>query len=293
MSVSPPSRGPGRLRRAGRLAWSSSAFWRPSACCVRSPSLYAVWRRLDPPGRDAGARRAAFAILGGARRVDRRPGRLGAPGALVAPRRARPGCGAVLATRLGRHPGRRLPAGPRRCPGSGRRSPVASIGILKGWRGGLAAGAGDRSGDGRRTRSLDVVAVSNGLLVVLVGGTVGYCADLARAEQAELSRALAQEAGGRRARPAGPDHPRRRAPGARLHPPAGRGRRGRGGSARAPSRASRSSGCAPWSAACPSTSWRRRSGVRSTCSQYLRQACRRDGRPRRAGRPRLPAAPAR
>ena len=44
------------------------------------------------------------------------------------------------------------------------------------------------------TRLVEVAAVSNGLLVILVGGTVGYCADLARAEQAELSRALAQEA---------------------------------------------------------------------------------------------------
>ena len=44
------------------------------------------------------------------------------------------------------------------------------------------------------TRSVEVAAISNGLLVILVGGTVGYCADLARAEQAELSRALAQEA---------------------------------------------------------------------------------------------------
>ncbi|MEO7234110.1 MAG: DUF5931 domain-containing protein [Lapillicoccus sp.] len=79
-------------------------------------------------------------------------------------------------------------------PGIWQCVPVASIGVIKGWRGGVGAGAVIATAMVVSTRSVELAAVSNGLLVVLVGGCVGYCADLARAEQATLRTALEQQA---------------------------------------------------------------------------------------------------
>ncbi len=79
-------------------------------------------------------------------------------------------------------------------PGIWQCVPVASVGIIKGWRGGLAAGAVIAAAMVAATRSVELAAVSNGVLVMLVGGCVGYCADLARAEQAALRTALEQQA---------------------------------------------------------------------------------------------------
>ena len=101
--------------------------------------------------------------------------------------------GALVATRWVDTPDAAF-RGTTALPGVWQEVPVASIGIVKGWRGGLAAGGIIALATVASTRSVEVAAVSNGLLVLLVGGTVGYCADLARAEQVELSRALAQEA---------------------------------------------------------------------------------------------------
>ncbi len=79
-------------------------------------------------------------------------------------------------------------------PGIWQCVPVAAIGIIKGWRGGLGAGVVVAAAMVASTRSAEFATVSNGLLVMLVGGCVGYCADLARAEQATLRRALEQQA---------------------------------------------------------------------------------------------------
>lgn len=79
-------------------------------------------------------------------------------------------------------------------PGIWASVPVASLGILKGWRGGLAGGGAVAASMVASTRSVELAAVSNGLLVMLFGGCVGYCADLARAEQETLRRALERQA---------------------------------------------------------------------------------------------------
>lgn len=71
---------------------------------------------------------------------------------------------------------------------------VASVGVIKGWRGGLAAGVVIAASMVVSTSSLQLAAVSNGLLVILFGSCIGYCADQARAEQATVRRTLEQQA---------------------------------------------------------------------------------------------------
>ncbi len=72
--------------------------------------------------------------------------------------------------------------------------PVASIAVLRGWRGGTLAGAVIAAAMVVGTQAMALAAVSNGLLVVLLGGVVGFCADRAREEQEELRQALEREA---------------------------------------------------------------------------------------------------
>ncbi|HEU4332720.1 MAG TPA: DUF5931 domain-containing protein [Lapillicoccus sp.] len=169
-----------------------SAFWRAIRVLRPLALLYAVWgawtRREDmqQPG-------VAFAILGVLA--------VWTAVELVWERRELwwhlielgLAAGAVVATRWVDTPDAAF-KGTTTLPGVWQAVPVASIGIIKGWRGGIAAGVVIALSMVVATRSVEVAAVSNGLLVILVGGTVGYCADLARAEQAELSRALSQEA---------------------------------------------------------------------------------------------------
>ena len=191
MSVPLPSRGPG-ASGAPDDSLVVSAFWRAIRVLRPLALLYAVWgawTRRD----DMQAPAAAFAILGvlavwTAVQVvwERRElwWHLVELGLAV---------GAVLATRWVDTPDAAF-RGTTTLPGVWQAVPVASIGIIKGWRGGLAAGGVIALAMVAATRSVDVAAVSNGLLVILVGGTVGYCADLAREEQAELARVLAQDA---------------------------------------------------------------------------------------------------
>lgn len=189
MTVPEPSRGSSGADTDDSLV--VSAFWRAIRVLRPVALLYAVWgawtRRdeMQQPG-------VAFAILGvlavwtAVQLVwERRElwWHLVELGIAVA---------AVVATRWVDTPDAAY-RGTTTLPGVWQAVPVASIGIIKGWRGGLASGAVVAVAMVAST-SADVAAVSNGLLVVLVGGTVGYCADLAREEQVELSRALAQEA---------------------------------------------------------------------------------------------------
>ncbi|MDQ2782627.1 MAG: DUF5931 domain-containing protein [Actinomycetota bacterium] len=72
--------------------------------------------------------------------------------------------------------------------------PVASLAVLRGWRGGTLAGAVIAVAMVVATQAVALAAVSNGLLVMLLGGVVGVCADRAREEQEELRQALEREA---------------------------------------------------------------------------------------------------
>ena len=113
---------------------------------------------------------------------------------------------AVLATRWVDTPAAAF-QGTTTLPGVWQSVPVVTLGVISGWRGGVGAGLVIALCSVVSTGSLTLEPVSNGMLVVLLGGCVGYCADLARAEQRNLRRALEKKAEGPRARPAGEDGP--------------------------------------------------------------------------------------
>lgn len=186
-----PSRGPGAVGTPDdslvvSALWRAIRILRPLAMVY---AIWAAWTRRDEMQQPS----AAFAILGVLA--------IWTVVALLWERRELwwhvvelgLAAGAVVATRWVDTPDAAF-RGTATLPGVWQAVPVASIGIVKGWRGGLAAGGVIAVATVASTRSVEVAAVSNGLLVLMVGGTVGYCADLARAEQRELSRALAQEA---------------------------------------------------------------------------------------------------
>ncbi len=100
---------------------------------------------------------------------------------------------AVLATRWVDTPAAAF-QGTTTLPGVWQSVPVVTLGVISGWRGGVGAGLVIALCSVVSTGSLALEPVSNGLLVVLLGGCVGYCADLARAEQRNLRRALEKKA---------------------------------------------------------------------------------------------------
>ena len=294
MSAPGASRGPAPSRRAGDR-WSSRVLARHRVLRARPPVCGAG--RLDPPGR---RRRplAGVAILGCSpcgppSQLDL--GRAGSSGgsssssASRSPRSSRP---------AGRHPDV-TSAGRDAARDAGRRSAVASIGSS---RAGAAACAARRRR--RRWRSsrppgrVDADAVSNMLLVILVGGAVGYCVDLARVEPRRLAGPWRIEAADARARTAGPRRPRRRAPGARLHPPARRELGGEAAELGAMAGEQEQRAAHPGQRPCPPTSWTQPIGGVTVdlsavpAGQAVEPAmadARRSGRPR----PRCPAVPRR
>jgi len=100
---------------------------------------------------------------------------------------------AVLATRWVDTPAAAF-QGTTTLPGVWQSVPVVTLGVISGWRGGVGAGLVIALCSVVSTGSLALEPVSNGMLVVLLGGCVGYCADLARAEQRNLRRALEKKA---------------------------------------------------------------------------------------------------
>ena len=100
---------------------------------------------------------------------------------------------AVLATRWVDTPAAAF-QGTTTLPGVWQSVPVVTLGVISGWRGGVGAGLVIALCSVVSTGSLTLEPVSNGMLVVLLGGCVGYCADLARAEQRNLRRALEKKA---------------------------------------------------------------------------------------------------
>lgn len=100
---------------------------------------------------------------------------------------------AVLATRWVDTPAAAF-QGTTTLPGVWQSVPVVTMAVIRGSRGGIGAGLVIAAASLLSTGSLGIEPVGNGLLVVLLGGCVGYCADLARAEQRTVRRALEKKA---------------------------------------------------------------------------------------------------
>ena len=79
-------------------------------------------------------------------------------------------------------------------PGVWQNVPIVGIALILGWRGGLIASLVITAVMIAQVGQFDSEPLSNAGLVVMLGTCMGYGADVARREQAELRRALAKEA---------------------------------------------------------------------------------------------------
>ena len=269
-----------RRRRAGRLAGRLrllAGHPRPPPARRSCMPSGCAWTRRDDMRRP----RRRSAVLGVLAVVDRLQVVWERRELLVASRRARPGRRVRSSRPMGRHAGGRLPGhdhAARRLAGGtrSRRSASSRAGAVA-W----PRRRSSRVADGRGAPgSVDVPRTTTCCSSSSSGGRWATAPTWPGRSRPSWPRALAQDAEDVERERLARDHPRRRPPGARLHPPPRRRHRRRGGRL-APSRPSRSARCAPWSAACPSTSWRGRSAGRGRPPPYLRQASRRHGRPRR------------
>ena len=107
-------------------------------------------------------------------------------------------CVAILSTRLVDTP-EVIVGGARTLPGLWPAAAVVGWAVLRGWRAGMLAaflvGAADLLEVGVATQSaLDTSTVNNIVILVLLGGCIGYCADLSRDGHAALSEALRVQA---------------------------------------------------------------------------------------------------
>jgi signal transduction histidine kinase len=115
-------------------------------------------------------------------------------------------CCAILVTRVVDTP-EVIVGGARTLPGLWPAAAVVAWAVLRGWRGGLAAalvvGVADivevalatQSGITVTTMtSVTASTINNIVILVLLGGCIGYCADLSRAGHAALSEALRAQA---------------------------------------------------------------------------------------------------
>lgn len=102
-------------------------------------------------------------------------------------------CGAVLSTRLVDSPEVIL-AGAKTLPGLWPAAPVVAWAVLRGWRAGMLAaflvGAADLLEVGVATQG----TINNIVILVLLGGCIGYCADLSREGHAALTEAVRVQA---------------------------------------------------------------------------------------------------
>jgi len=107
-------------------------------------------------------------------------------------------CVAILSTRLVDTP-EVIVSGARTLPGLWPAAAVVGWAVLRGWRAGMLAaflvGVADLLEVGVATQTaLDTSTVNNIVILVLLGGCVGYCADLSRDGHAALSEALRVQA---------------------------------------------------------------------------------------------------
>ena len=88
-------------------------------------------------------------------------------------------------------------------PGVWQNVPVVAIALILGWRGGLIASLVITAVMIAQVGQFDSEPLSNAGLIVMLGTCLGFGADVARTEQAELRRALARQAIHRRGRDIG------------------------------------------------------------------------------------------
>jgi len=100
---------------------------------------------------------------------------------------------AVLATRWV-DPPEVITAGARTVPGIWPAAAVVAWSVLRGWRGGLLAAAVVAAADLVEVAEPTENTVNNIILLLLLGGCVGYCADLAREGHAALREAIRLQA---------------------------------------------------------------------------------------------------
>lgn len=103
------------------------------------------------------------------------------------------GCAAILATRLVDHDWV-ITAGAKTIPSIWPSAAVVGLAVLLGWRGGLAAAALVTASSLIEVRSPTGNTVSNSIFVLLLGGCIGYCVDLARSSHAALAEAMRLDA---------------------------------------------------------------------------------------------------
>lgn len=102
-------------------------------------------------------------------------------------------CAAVLSTRLVDTP-EAIAAGARTLPGFWPAAAVLAWAVLKGWRGGLLAAFLVGLADIIEVGDVNEVTINNIVILVLLGGCMGYCADLSRDGHAALGKALRVQA---------------------------------------------------------------------------------------------------
>jgi hypothetical protein len=125
-------------------------------------------------------------------------------------------CAAILSTRL-LDTSEVIVGGAKTLPGFWPAAAVVAWAVLKGWRGGMVAAAVVGFVDLLEVGVATENTVTNIVILVLLGGCIGYCADLSRDGHAALRESLRGPGGGARARSAGTHRPRRRAADPVLH----------------------------------------------------------------------------
>jgi signal transduction histidine kinase len=103
------------------------------------------------------------------------------------------GCLAILATRLVDHAWVII-GGAKTIPSIWPSASVVGLAVLLGWRGGLAAAALVTTSSLMEVGSPTGNTVSNSIFVLLLGGCIGYCVDLARASHSTLAEAMRLDA---------------------------------------------------------------------------------------------------
>lgn len=115
-------------------------------------------------------------------------------------------CAAILSTRLVDAP-EVIAGGAKTVPGFWPAAAVVAWAVLKGWRGGMLAALLVGLADILEVGQATAATFNNIVILVLLGGCIGYCADLSRDGHAALSEAVRVRAEGReRDRMAGTVH---------------------------------------------------------------------------------------
>jgi signal transduction histidine kinase len=104
-------------------------------------------------------------------------------------------CAAILSTRLVDTP-EVIVGGAKTLPGFWPAAAVVSLAVLKGWRGGMLAALVVGAADILEVGAATAATINNIVILVLLGGCIGYCADLARDGHTALGEAMRVRAEG-------------------------------------------------------------------------------------------------